>query len=63
MVTLDVDTLWWKDWIFSAKETGKVQTAGEFDGLDVADDGTATEAAASVDCFLWVLGFGGMFTT
>ena len=36
---------------------------GEFDGLDVADDGTAMEVAASVDCFLWVLGFGAMFTT
>lgn len=35
----------------------------EFEGLDVADDATAAEAAALVNCFLWVLGFGGMFTT
>ena len=35
----------------------------EFEGFDVADDGTAAEAAALVSCFLWVLGFGGMCTT
>lgn len=35
----------------------------EFEGLDFADDGTAAEAAALVNCFLWVLGFGGMCTT
>ena len=51
------------DWIFSEKETGKVQTAASLRGFDAADDRTAMEMAALVNCFLWVLGFGGMFTT